>query len=86
MNYQTKVKKHFQERGYKVVKLIRLSENGYPDIMLMRNGRVSFIECKEASDTLKPLQKLRIDQLIADGFAACCMQAGRGIIYGKAVV
>jgi hypothetical protein len=40
-----------------------------------------FVEAKEAKDTLKPLQKLRIDQLIAQGFDAKCLQDGKGQIY-----
>jgi len=79
--YQTKIKKQFEKDGYKVLKLIRLSENGYPDLMLLRDGESIFIECKEASDTLKPLQKLRIDELRNMNFKAYCMQDGKGIIY-----
>ena len=80
-NYQTKIKKQFEKDGYKVLKLIRLSENGYPDLQCLRDGESIFIECKEANDTLKPLQKLRIDELRSMNFKAYCMQDGKGIIY-----
>lgn len=42
-----------------------------------------FIEIKEAKDTLKPLQKLRIDQLNKEGFKAFCLQDKKGLIYPK---
>lgn len=80
-NEQTRLKKQFEKDGYKVLKLIRLSENGYPDLMLMKDGQVMFIEVKELNDTLKELQKARIDELRKLGFKAYCMQATKGIIY-----
>jgi len=40
-----------------------------------------FVESKEDGDTLKPLQKLRIDQLIKQGFDAKCIHATKGQIY-----
>ena len=45
------------------------------------NEPTIFIEVKEAKDTLKPLQKLRIDQLNQKGFKAICLQDGKGVIY-----
>ena len=45
------------------------------------NEPTIFIEVKEAKDTLKPLQKLRINQLNQKGFKAICLQDGKGIIY-----
>jgi hypothetical protein len=40
-----------------------------------------FIECKEGGDTLKQLQKYRIDELIKQGFEAFCLHATKGKIY-----
>lgn len=45
------------------------------------NEPTIFIEVKEAKDTLKPLQKLRIDDLNKLGFNAFCLQDGKGIVY-----
>lgn len=42
-----------------------------------------FIEIKEAKDTLKPLQKFRIDELNKEGFKAFCLQDQKGLIYPK---
>jgi hypothetical protein len=49
--------------------------------MLLKDGKASFIEIKEANDTLKPLQKHRIDELRELGFEAKCLQDGKGQIY-----
>ncbi len=80
-NYQTKVKKDLEKQGYKVLKLIRLSENGYPDLMALKDGKTIFVEVKEESDTLKPLQRHRIDELRLMGFDAYCTQKNKGVIY-----
>ena len=45
------------------------------------NEPTIFIEVKEVKDTLKPLQKLRIDDLNKLGFNAFCLQDGKGIVY-----
>ena len=79
--YQNKIKKQMEQKGYKVVSVIKLSQNGYPDLLCMKDGRSVWIECKEKNDTLKPLQKYRIDELINNGFEAYCMQATKGRIY-----
>jgi Holliday junction resolvase len=79
--FQTKTKKELEKNGFKVLKLIRLSENGYPDLLCLKEGKASFIEIKEANDTLKPLQKRRIDELRELGFEAKCLQDGKGQIY-----
>ena len=79
--FQNKIKKQMEQKGYKVVSVIKLSENGYPDLLAMKDGRSVWIECKERNDTLKPLQKYRIDELINNGFEAYCMQETKGQIY-----
>lgn len=79
--YQNKVKKQMEKEGYKVVSVIKLSQNGFPDLLCMKDGRSIWIECKERNDTLKPLQKYRIDELINNGFEAYCLQDTKGQIY-----
>ena len=54
-----------------------------PDLFLFKDGVTKFIEIKEATDTLKPLQKYRIDELIKQGFEAFCLQDKKGVIYPK---
>jgi len=80
--FKTKVVKDFEKQGWTVICVIRLSDNGYPDLILMRKGVTMWIEIKEDGDTLKPLQKLRIDQLKQNGFEAYCLHATKGRIYG----
>lgn len=80
-NFQNKVKKEYEKKGYKVIKLIRLSENGYPDLMCLKDGKAVFIEVKEKNDRLKELQKYRIDELRELGFEAFCLKDGIGKIY-----
>jgi hypothetical protein len=82
MNYQTKIIKEMELKGFTVLKVIKLSDSGYPDLLCMKKDTVdTWIECKEKTDTLKPLQKLRIDQLNKLGKNAFCIQNGKGIIY-----
>jgi Holliday junction resolvase len=79
--FQTEVIKEYEQHGYTVLRLIRLNKSGYPDILCLKDGTAMFIECKEANDTLKPLQKLRIGELRKNGFSAIALQEGKGLIY-----
>lgn len=80
--YQNKVIQEFKKNGWQVFKIIKLSENGYPDLLCIKKGEIdTWIECKEMTDTLKPLQKQRIDELILLGKIAFCLQDTKGIIY-----
>ena len=81
--FQTKTIKKYEKAGYIVVNLIKTNKNGITDLMCLKAGVTIFIECKELSDTLKPLQKFRIDELIKQGFNAFCLQDKKGIIYPK---
>ena len=81
MNYQTEIKKEMERKGYDVLNLIKLGVAGYPDLLCLKDGVSIFIECKELNDTLKPLQKYKIDKLIKNGFQAYCTQKSKGIIY-----
>lgn len=79
--YQTRIIREYTKKGYKVLNVIRLSENGYPDLIALKDGKAIFIECKEGNDTLKPLQKLRIEELRRLGFEAFCTQDTKGVIF-----
>lgn len=69
-------------QGFLVLKIIRLNENGYPDLLAIKENEPNrWIEVKEAKDTLKPIQKLRIDELNKIGNIAYCLQDSKGIIY-----
>ena len=80
--FQTKTIKNYESNGWTVLKIIRLSDNGYPDVLCMKQGEIDiWIECKEDKDTLKELQKLRIDELNKLGKIAFCLHSTKGIIY-----
>lgn len=81
MSYQKEIIKTYEKEGYLVLKTIRLNHSGYPDVIAFKDGKVIFIEVKEETDTLKPLQKKRIDDLKKQGFNAFCVQKNKGIIY-----
>ena len=65
---QTKIKKKLEEKGYLVVKLVRTSCNGIPDLMCLKDGKAIFIEVKQPTGVLSELQKLRVKQLSDLGF------------------
>ena len=75
--HQTKTKNKLIKNGWRVIKLIRLSESGYPDLLALKNGVTIFVECKEVKDTLKPLQAYRIEELKQLGFDAFVEQDGK---------
>jgi Holliday junction resolvase len=68
--HQTRVIKKMKADGWYVVNLIKTNKNGIPDLMCLKHGKCVFIECKEYTDTLKPLQKFRIEELNRMGFTA----------------
>lgn len=81
MTFQAKFIKKMESDGYLVLKTIRLNLNGFPDVILLKDGKTTFVELKEGKDTLKPLQAMRIDQLREKGFQAYCWHELKGIIY-----
>ena len=73
--HQTKVIKRYESLGYYVINLIKTNKNGIPDLLCLKKDEPPlFVECKEAWDTLKPLQKYRIDELNKLGFKAIVNQ------------
>ena len=73
--YQTKIIKRFESDGWFVVNLIKTNKNGIPDLLCIKEGeKPLFIECKEWNDTLKPLQKFRIEELKKYGVDAICLK------------
>lgn len=80
--FQSKIIKQYESNGWTVLNIIKLSDNGYPDLLCMKLGEVdTWIECKEGGDTLKPMQKYRIDQLRKLNKIAICLHNDKGTIY-----
>ena len=67
---QAAIKKKLEKKGYKVLKIIQLSENGYPDLLCLKNGKAVFIEVKQKGKKPEKLQSYRIAQLQTMGFKA----------------
>jgi Holliday junction resolvase len=65
---QTKIKKKLEAEGWLVIKLIRTSVNGIPDILALKNSKAIFIEVKQPTGKISEVQKLRIKQLQEQGF------------------
>jgi Holliday junction resolvase len=76
-SHQNKVKKQLEANGWTVLKVIRLGNNGYPDLLCQKNGLTIWVESKETWDTLKPLQKQRIKELTANGFKCFVEKKGQ---------
>lgn len=77
--HQTKIINEYKKKGYYVINLIKTNKNGIPDLLCLKeNEKPLFIECKEKNDTLKPLQKFRIEELKKLGFEAI---VSKSIVY-----
>lgn len=80
--FKKKIVKEYEDKGYLVLLIIRLNKNAFPDLLCLKKNEPNlWVEVKEANDTLKPIQKVRIDQLNKIGNKAICIQDGKGIIY-----
>jgi len=65
---QTKIKNKLEADGWTVVKLIKTSLNGIPDLMCLKNGTTMFVEVKQPNGVLSEIQKYRIKELQSKGF------------------
>lgn len=67
---QRRIIKRYQDQGYIVVKIEKCSLNGFPDLMLLKDGKASFVEVKRPGEVPRQLQVYRIAQLRQAGFSA----------------
>lgn len=65
---QTQIKKKLQADGWIVIKLIKTSLNGIPDLMCLKDGKVKFIEVKQPKGVISPIQDYVINMLRTNGF------------------
>ena len=65
---QSRIIRRYQKEGFLVVKLILTNQNGFPDLMLLKDGVASFVEVKRPNEKPRPLQVYRINELINQGF------------------
>ena len=78
---QTRIKKHLESQGFFVIKLIKTSVNGIPDLLVIKQNRVKFVEVKKPGGVLSELQKYRIRELRKQGIDAVAMDGIDSIIY-----
>lgn len=62
---ENKCRKEAERRGYKLWKWVSPGNAGVPDRILLRPGRVTFIEMKAGDGKLRKLQDYRVKQLCA---------------------
>jgi len=80
--FQSKIINQYKKNGWTVLNIIKLSDSGYPDLLCMKQNEIdTWIECKEGNDTIKEMQKYRIDELIKLGKIAFCIHNIKGVIY-----
>lgn len=73
--FQTKVIKDYEKQGYYIIKLTVTNKNGIADLLCLKANEIPlFVECKEKTDTVKPLQEYRRRELIELGFNAIILQ------------
>ena len=73
--FQTKIIKEYEKKGYYVIDLIVTNKIGIADLLCLKaNEKPLFIECKEANDTVKPLQLFRQKELQDLGFESIILK------------
>lgn len=65
---QSSLIKKYERQGYMVVKLILTNKSGIPDLLLLKDGKASFVEVKREGQKPRPLQEYRIKELRSLGF------------------
>lgn len=67
---QRNIIKRYEAAGYIVVKISLCNKGGFPDLMALKDGVVTFIEVKRPGEKPRPLQQFRLDELTKAGFTA----------------
>jgi Holliday junction resolvase len=65
---QNNITNRYQKNGWMVIKLIKTTCSGIPDLMCLRNGITLFIEVKRPGKEPGPLQQFRHEELRKQGF------------------
>lgn len=65
---QGRIRVFLINEGWEVIKLVLTSKPGIPDLMCLKNGKIIFIEVKQANGKLSKLQEYMINKLITIGF------------------
>lgn len=67
---QRKIIKRYEADGYLVVKISLCNKSGFPDLMLLKDGKATFVEVKRPGQTPRSLQEYRLKELRDAGFDA----------------
>lgn len=70
---QRKIIKRYEADGYLVVKISLCNLNGFPDLMLLKDGKATFVEVKRPGQKPRALQEYRLKELRNAGFDALIM-------------
>lgn len=60
---QSFIIRKYTKLGYYVIKIIKTNKNGIPDLLLIKDGKASFIEVKSTGGKISELQRLRAKEL-----------------------
>jgi Holliday junction resolvase len=60
---QTKIIKRLKTEGWYVIKLIKTSVSGIPDLIAIKENECFFIEVKQPKGKISTVQKFRIEEL-----------------------
>lgn len=78
--YQGKVRGRLNKQGALVFKIVERFRSGIPDLIVIHNGRTSFVELKVYPNELSALQELTMTNIAQKGgfaFVATLMKDGR---------
>ena len=67
-DFQKKIQKDLEQKGWYVIKLIKTNKNGIPDLVALKHNKVYFLECKTPKGKLSKLQSYRLEELKKLGF------------------
>lgn len=76
---QTLIRQHLKKEGWFVTKLIACSDNGIPDLLAIKDGRVIFFEVKQKGKNPSPVQKYKIKELIKYGVEAYVVRSVKDV-------
>lgn len=65
---QRRIIQRYESAGWLVVKIGLCNKNGFPDLMMLKDGKAMFVEVKRPGERPRPLQIYRQEELKAKGF------------------
>jgi Holliday junction resolvase len=83
---QAKIIKHLEGDGWFVLKLIQTNKNGIPDLEIIKQGRVIFLEIKNDAGKISDLQIYRIEQLKKFDTEAYLIKGWKGFVDFKNMI